>query len=159
MTFARFLIVAAAVAGGSAGVLACGGQVESNPELGVQDADLQARVRATEIAFAKSMADRDHKAFTSFLSDETIFFADLVPLRGKQAVSDAWAPFFEGPQAPFSWEPEVVEVLDSGTLAISSGPVKDPEGNRVGTFNSVWRLEASGEWKIIFDKGCPVPGQ
>ena len=159
MAFARFLIVAAAVAGGSAGVLACGGQAESNPEPQVQEADLQARVRSTEIAFAKTMADRDHGAFASFLSEETIFFNGLVPLRGKQAVSEAWAPFFDGPQAPFSWEPEVVEVLGSGTLAISSGPVKDPEGNRVGTFNSVWRLESNGEWKIIFDKGCPVPGQ
>ena len=159
MTFALFLIVAAAFAGEFPGVLDCGGQVQSSPELRVQEADLQDQVRSTEIAFAKTMADRDHEAFTAFLSEETVFFNGLVPLRGKQVVSDAWAPFFGEPQAPFSWEPEVVEVLDSGTLAISSGPVKDPEGNRVGTFNSVWRLESSGEWKIIFDKGCPVPGQ
>lgn len=26
-------------------------------------------------------------------------------------------------EAPFSWEPAQVEVLDSGTLALSSGPV------------------------------------
>jgi hypothetical protein len=50
----------------------------------------------------------------------------------------------------------VVQVLESGTLGISSGPVRDPAGNRVGTFNSVWRLEADGKWKIIFDKGCPA---
>ena len=30
--------------------------------------------------------------------------------------------------APFSWQPETVEVLASGTLAISSGPVKDTNG-------------------------------
>jgi len=159
MTFARFLVVAAAWAGGSAGVLACVGEAQSSPEVGVQEADLQAQVRSTEIAFAETMADRDHEAFTSFLSEETIFFNGLAPLRGKQAVSEAWAPYFDGPRALFSWEPEVVEVLDSGTLAISSGPVKDSDGNRVGTFNSVWRLESSGEWKIVFDKGCPIPGQ
>jgi ketosteroid isomerase-like protein len=28
-------------------------------------------------------------------------------------------------------------------------------GLRVGTFNSVWRLEADGKWRIVFDKGCP----
>jgi ketosteroid isomerase-like protein len=71
-------------------------------------------------------------------------------------VAAAWKPFFDGPQAPFSWEPEVVQVLDSGTLAISFGPVRNPEGATVGTFNSVWRLDPDGQWRIIFDKGCPA---
>jgi ketosteroid isomerase-like protein len=48
-----------------------------------------------------------------------------------------------------------VEVLDSGTLALSAGPVRDPKGQQIGTFNSIWRREADGSWKIIFDKGCP----
>jgi len=104
------------------------------------------------------MADRDHDAFTSFLSEEAIFFSGQTPIRGKEAVAAAWKPYFEGSQAPFSWEPEGVQVLDSGTLAISFGPVKDPEGSTVGTFNSIWRLEADGQWRIIFDKGCPVGG-
>ena len=47
------------------------------------------------------------------------------------------------------------QVRESGTLAISSGPVRDPSGKRTGTFNSIWRLESPGVWKIIFDKGCP----
>jgi hypothetical protein len=48
-----------------------------------------------------------------------------------------------------------VEVFDSGTLAFSSGLVFAPDGKRVSTFNSVWRLEADGKWRIVFDKGCP----
>ena len=48
-----------------------------------------------------------------------------------------------------------VEVLDSGTLALSTGPVLDPDGRRVGTFSSVWRREADGAWLVVFDKGCP----
>jgi hypothetical protein len=64
--------------------------------------------------------------------------------------------FFDGPTAPFSWEPEIVEVLPSGTLALSSGPVRDASGKRVGTFNSIWRREANGQWRVIFDKGAPV---
>jgi ketosteroid isomerase-like protein len=111
-------------------------------------------VRAVERAFAKTMADRDHAAFVSFLSEDTVFMPEGPTLRGKQAVAAAWKRLYDGPQAPFSWEPERVEVLDSGTLALSTGPVKDPTGKRVGTFNSVWRREG-GSWKIIFDKGCP----
>ena len=115
---------------------------------------LAGQVRETERAFAKTMADRDHAGFVSFLADETVFMGDPQTLRGKAAVAAAWKAFYDGAQAPFSWEPERVEVLDTGTLALSSGPVRDPKGTRVGTFNSVWRRDASGSWKIVFDKGC-----
>jgi len=116
--------------------------------------DPQTQVRAAERAFAKTMADRDHEAFVTFLADEAIFFGGQTPLRGKAAIAAGWKRFYEGPQAPFSWDPEVVEVLDSGTLALTSGPVKDPQGNVVGIFNSIWRREADGRWRVVFDKGC-----
>ena len=34
-------------------------------------------------------------------------------------------------------------------------PIRDPSGKRTGTFNSVWRREKDGRWKVVFDKGCP----
>lgn len=116
------------------------------------------QVMATERAFAKTMADRDHAAFSSFLSNEAVFFSGPTPLRGKQAVADHWARFYTGAKAPFSWEPKDVEVLDSGDLALSSGPVHDAAGNLVATFTSIWRREAPNTWRIVFDKGndvCP----
>ena len=119
-------------------------------------ADLQRQVTDAERAFAKTMADRDYAAFAAFLSDETIFFAGATPLRGKQQVVDAWKRFYTEPAAPFSWQPEVVEVLDSGTLALSTGPVRDPQGKVFATFYSIWRWEAPGTWRIIFDKGNTV---
>jgi len=120
-------------------------------------ADLAAQVRATESAFARTMADRDHAAFVGFLADETVFFGrgDTVR-RGRAAVAEAWKPFFDGPRAPFSWAPAQVEVLDSGGLALSSGPVRDADGNDLGTFTSLWRRESDGRWRIVFDKGCPA---
>lgn len=111
------------------------------------------QVRRTEQAFADSMAARDFDAFRSFLSPEAVFFSGATALRGAEAVAAAWKPYFEGSDAPFSWRPETVEVLESGGLALSSGPVFDPSGTRVGTFNSTWRREADGAWKIVFDKG------
>src|SRR5262245_6096644 len=129
--------------------LAPGVRAESN-------AELKEQVRQTEIAFATTMADRDHAAFTSFLADETIFFG-RTPQRGKATVAENWKRFYEGAQAPFSWTPDTVEVLDSGTLGLSSGPVFDPAGERVGTFSSIWRREKDGRWRIIFDKGCDCP--
>jgi len=119
------------------------------------DVTLTEQVRNAEIAFAKTMADRDPAAFASFLADDAIFVGPSRVLRGGKGVAAGWSRFFEGPQAPFSWEPDQVQVLDSGTLALSSGPVRDPAGKRIGTFNSIWRREPGGRWKIVIDHGCP----
>lgn len=117
-------------------------------------AALERQVADTERAFARTMADRDHAAFARFLAEEAVFFSGPQPLRGKAAVAAGWKRFYEGPAAPFSWQPDKVEVLDSGTLAMSTGPVFDPSGKPVASFTSVWRLEAPGVWRIVFDKGC-----
>jgi ketosteroid isomerase-like protein len=117
------------------------------------------QVFAVERAFARTMADRDLKAFSGFLSDEAVFFSGTTTLRGKQQITEAWATYFAEPAPPFSWDPDQVVVLESGTLALSTGPVVDPSGKVVGRFNSIWRLEAPGVWKIVFDKGSPAsPG-
>jgi ketosteroid isomerase-like protein len=115
---------------------------------------LRDQVMETERAFAMTMAERDFEAFQSFLADETVFFAGEKPLEGKQAVMDAWRAYYEAEAAPFSWEPATVVVLESGTLALSTGPVFNPAGEQVATFTSIWRREATGQWQVVFDKGC-----
>src|SRR5579859_7255660 len=50
---------------------------------------LQRQVEDTERAFAKTMADRNHSAFMSFLSDEAVFMSGPAALRGKQQVAQA----------------------------------------------------------------------
>jgi ketosteroid isomerase-like protein len=120
--------------------------------------ELREQVTETEQAFAATMAARDHQAFVGFLAEDAIFFSGDRALRGRQVVSAAWRPYFDGPDAPFSWQPATVEVLDSGTLALSSGPVRDAAGKCLGSFQSIWRLEAPATWRIVFDKGnndCP----
>ncbi|MET0983609.1 MAG: nuclear transport factor 2 family protein [Telluria sp.] len=116
--------------------------------------ELRQQVVQAEQAFAASMAARDFDAFTALLSREAVFMSPAGPQRGKDAVAQAWRAYFDKPAAPFSWEPDEVEVLASGTLAFSSGPVKDAAGKQVGRFNSVWRLEGPGTWRVVFDRGC-----
>jgi len=134
---------------GEAGNAGSAGEAPASPALADQ-------VRAAEIAFAATMSARDHAAFTTFIAGEALFFGRQGVLRGKDAVAAGWQPFFAEEKAPFSWAPEIVEVLDSGTLALSSGPVRDPDGKQIATFNSIWRREADGQWKVVFDKGCPA---
>ena len=127
----------------------------ATPMAAQSNSALVEQVRRAETAFAKSMADRDHAAFASFLATDALFVSGARVLRGSKEVAEGWKRFFEGPQAPFSWEPDQVQVLDSGTLALSSGPVRDPSGKRIGTFNSIWRRDSDGKWKVVIDHGCP----
>ncbi|MFZ6655184.1 YybH family protein [Undibacterium sp. TJN19] len=119
-------------------------------------AELTRQVMQTERAFAKTMETRDHQAFSQFLADDAIFFSGKKNLHGKQEVAASWKRFYEGPAAPFSWAPETVEVLSSGNLALSTGPVRDQQGKLIATFTSIWRQESPGVWRIIFDKGNDV---
>jgi ketosteroid isomerase-like protein len=138
------LIVAGAL------VSACASSPSARPDL----ATLTKQVTDVERGFAKTMADRDYVAFQRFLADDAIFFAQAnAPLRGRNAVAVFWKKFYDRPDAPFSWEPELVQVLDSGVLALSSGPVRDSSGKHFANFQSIWRLESLGVWKIVFDKG------
>lgn len=118
-------------------------------------AELVEQVRATEIAFAKTLADRDPRAFVKMIAPDSIWLG-AAPVHGPDEILASWKPYFDGPTAPFSWHPEIVEVQAGGKLALSTGPVLDPDGKRIATYTSIWRREASGEWKIIFDRGCPV---
>ena len=140
-----------------AAVLACGSfaacAVAPPASAGPSTSDA---VFAAERAFAKSMADRDLQAFARLVADDAVFFGTPEPLRGREAIVQHWSRWYTGPQAPFAWEPDQVEVLAGGTLAHSSGPVRSPQGKVVARFNSVWRLEPDGQWRVVFDKGNPV---
>jgi ketosteroid isomerase-like protein len=112
-------------------------------------------VRSAELSFAKTMADRDFNAFVGHLSRDAVFFDGENVQRGTSEVAAAWKPLFKDSKAPFSWVPDRVEVLRSGDLALSTGPVT-VNAQVVGRFNSIWRREAPHTWRIVFDKGEAV---
>jgi ketosteroid isomerase-like protein len=128
----------------------------ANPEAaGVATAAAVKQVIATEQAFAKTMANRDIKAFVTYLSPDAVFFSGTTVKHGPAEVAVQWQPYFESRKAPFSWAPDHVEVLASGKLALSTGPVY-VDGKIIGRFNSIWRLEDDNAWRIVFDKGEAV---
>jgi ketosteroid isomerase-like protein len=119
-------------------------------------AEAEDSLRRAEMAFARTMVDRDHAAFTALVADDAVFLGQTRVYRGRDAVAAAWKPLFEAPEAPFSWAPDRIAVLEGGDLGLSSGPILDPGGTRVGTFNSVWRRRVEdGRWEVILDLGCP----
>jgi ketosteroid isomerase-like protein len=115
-------------------------------------------VTDAEVAFARTMVDRDHRAFLRFVSAEAVFLNGGKPLVGREAVGKHWERFYAGPTPPFSWQPDLVVVLASGALAQSVGPVANASGKIVARFYSTWRLEDDGRWRVVFDDGYDVCG-
>ena len=116
-------------------------------------------VRCREIGFSKSVEAQDRELFSTFIDPDARFVNNAV-LKGNLAIADAWATFFAEDSPQIKWRPQFVELLESRDLALTRGPYriidKNEEGERTegwGTFNSVWRLNADGEWLVVFDAG------
>ena len=118
-------------------------------------ADLKQQVAATERAFAATMRERDFEKFQTYIAEDAIFFTEAGPVHGRAAVLAEWKKYFATPTAPFSWEPEEVEVVGAGNLAISTGPVKNAKGELSLRFSSIWRLDPDGMWRNLIDHGWP----
>ena len=125
-------------------------------------ADAAEDVRDHEIRFSQSVETQELELFTSFIDDDARFVSGVVS-RGPAAVADAWSSFFADDGPRIKWRPRIVEVLEDGTLALSRGPYKmtvTDEAGTVseywGTFNSIWRLQEDGSWKVVFDAGSPA---
>lgn len=114
---------------------------------------LRQQMVATETAFAATLAARDFKAFSEFVAEDAVFLNGGNPLRGKATILAHWKNFFTGAQAPFSWKPELVEVVGAGDLAESTGPVYDTRGTLIAHYYSTWRRDAQGRWHIELDNG------
>lgn len=130
----------------------CGCAAEPRPD----HDKLVAEVTAAETAFARTMADRDHAAFLSFIADDAVFLGGKTPLRGRAEIGEGWKGLYVSPDAPFSWKPQLVEVNGAGDLATSTGPVTRPDGRIATWYYSTWRREPDGRWRIVFDNGYDV---
>ena len=138
---------------------------EPPPPPPIDRAALTEQVRAAELAFAKSVADDQIEKFVTFIDPEAVFVSGMKTTRGPAAIVEAWKGSF-GPEAPdFEWHPEVVELSPDATFALSRGPwtirTVDKRGKvkeTKGVFNSIWRRQTDGTWKVLYDAGCsPCP--
>jgi len=118
-----------------------------------------------ELSFAKSVEAHDAKAFAAHLHPGAVFNAgSRSPLRGGEAVAQAWAPIVEGKEFVLRWRPGIVAIGGDPNIALSRGPSfsetpgADPkERYKVGFFQSVWVRDAAGEWRVLFDRADGPP--
>ena len=126
---------------------------------GLANADPTHDVACREIGFSKSIENRDLEAFRSFLDADARFVSDR-PRRGIEEIAAGWSVFIPEDGPRIKWRPQFVEVLEDGTLALTRGPyrytTRDEAGEELvfwGMFNSVWRKQDDGSWKVVFDAG------
>jgi len=131
--------------------------------VGAPGAELREAVRCSEIAFSRSVEERDLERFVSLIHPEARFIGEEVH-EGPSAVAAAWRPFFAPDGPRIAWRPELVEVLADGTLALTRGPYRlrrrGEDGSwheSWGTFTSVWRRDDRGVWQVVFDAGGKAP--
>jgi ketosteroid isomerase-like protein len=109
-----------------------------------------------ERAFARTAGEKGTRdAFLEYLADESLLFTPG-PTPGKMFYRNR-------PALPtrLSWAPEFADISAAGDLGYTSGPYEirkalatdTPSG--YGHFNSLWRLQKDGQWRVEVDLGIP----
>jgi uncharacterized protein (TIGR02246 family) len=118
-------------------------------------------LRRTELAFAATVREDKPDAFATLIAEDAVFLGSTRVLKGRAAIAEAWQGYFGQGRPDFEWHPETVELSGDGELGVTRGPwvirSRDKDGKAVeesGTFNSTWRRQADGSWRILFDAGC-----
>ena len=112
----------------------------------------------TEKAFAALAKGKGLKvAFTTFASDDAVLMRGNELIRGKKEIE----AYFENQtlkNVQLDWAPDFISVAASGELGYTYGQYQfegtDIDGktlNATGIFHTVWRKEASGEWRFVWD--------
>ena len=125
-----------------------------------EDADLQKAVQSltgAELNYNKLAQEQDFAAASvQVFADDGVVFAPGV-LNGKKF----WSKQTEPPI--LTWRPIFATIARSGDLGYTTGPweLRKAKGNTkpeaFGHYNTMWRKEADGVWKVIVDVGVDHP--
>jgi ketosteroid isomerase-like protein len=119
---------------------------------------MKQEVMTAEKAFSE-MAARDGvpAAFAHFAADDVVMHRGSRLVKGKVEMKEYYAKQTLK-DVKLSWEPTFVDVAASGDLAYTYGPytfsAKDTSGTEItdtGFFHTVWKRQADGEWKFVWD--------
>ena len=133
-------------------------------DAGPRPLDAQSRARRADAERCAAIAARDLDRFSSLLADDVAFFPDQMPVaRGKAAVRELLAAFFDPKGPAMRCEPKTAAISRSGDLAYVTG-VSDVTGTAAersptrghGKYVTVWRRER-GAWKLVLAIGNDEP--
>ena len=100
-----------------------------------------------------------HESFLVYIDDSCVLLRpNRQPVIGRKMIEEMYSK----PDTSFTlkWEPMFAEIAESGDLGYTYGiytvEMDSPEGNSVtrdGTYVTIWRKDANGNWKFVLDTG------
>ena len=123
----------------------------------------KAALMATDREFSDlSVRSGTPVAFATFMTDDaTVFRNQAHPYEGRTAISEILTRTASG---TLRWEPYFVDVAISGDIGYTLGrwvfTDADSTGQEYtgyGNYVTVWKKQADGSWKFVFDTGTTSP--
>jgi len=149
----KYMLVFLMIFGFSTGLC----QEASMDKVSAKDSMLQADRDFSKLSVDKGM----YAAFDCYMDDNaTIYREGQHPFVGREAIQ----PLFpkEG-GGTLEWEPTSAEIAQSGDLGYTLGKwtytttdSDDKETKAHGYYVSIWKKDANGNWKYVFDTGVSV---
>jgi len=114
-------------------------------------------------AFARSVADRRLEAWVAAFDTAGIQMRPNVPFTpGHGEIRRLMTPDFADTSWRLSWEPQMAFVSASADLGYTLGTYRSArrdssgqERSGTGKYVTIWRKQADGGWKVVFDGGNP----
>lgn len=95
-------------------------------------------------------------AFLAFAAEDAVLMRNNTLVIGKEALKESFQGSPEN--VSLSWKPDFVDVAASGDLGYTYGKfvytLTDSLGNEnvmEGVFHTVWKRQADGNWKFVWD--------
>ncbi len=139
-------------------LLACGGQATlPDPE------DVRASLIAADEEFAAATAANRLEGWMAAFDSTAIQLSPDVPYtQSAAAIRASMAPAFADTSWQLTWQPTLAFASADGSLGYTLGSYqgtrRDAEGLEhvsTGKYVTIWRKQAEGGWKVVFDGGNP----
>ena len=112
----------------------------------------------TENSFAKLVLDKGLKiAFTTYAAEDAVLKRENKLIKGRNEIEKYYSTY-KYPDAKIKWEPDFIDVSESGDLAYSYGiynfEAVDDSGKVIkdtGVFHTIWKKQPDGPWLYVWD--------
>jgi len=139
------------------------GQKPSADIKDTKEALLRADREFSQMSVDKGM----HAAFGSFMAEDATVYQDgSDPVTGREDILELYVPETDQ-EGTLSWEPFFADAGTGGDIGYTLGrwsySAADSTGQRVekgyGYYVTIWKRQADGSWKYVFDSGVQGPAR
>lgn len=116
---------------------------------------------AADSAFSALSAEKGRaEAFELYMDDSATILRDNAhPFTGRESIRSLMT---HSPKGTLTWKPSFADVSASGDLGYTIGSWEYTEtdstaGKSLGYYVTIWKKQADGSWKFVFDTGTSGP--